>query len=91
MKIILAKAEQMFVEWNCFWSKLNKYLCWIKLISIEVEQIFLLNEIVFGCFSYLSSSRAIQMIDPDLYAFFQSKAPYAISLLTKVLEISHHR
>lgn len=26
------------------------------------------------------------MIDPDLSAFFQTQAPYAISLLTKVLE-----
>ena len=29
----------IFVEWNYFWLKLNKYFCWMKIISDEVEQI----------------------------------------------------
>ena len=36
------------VEWNYFWLKLSNYFCWMKIIRVEVEQILLLNEIIFG-------------------------------------------
>ena len=63
VKIILVKVEEifllienifgrswtnLFVEWNYFGLRLNKYLCWMKLFLVEVEQISLLNESNFG-------------------------------------------
>ena len=38
----------IFVEWNYFWLKFNKYFCWMKITWVEVEQILLLNETIMG-------------------------------------------
>ena len=38
----------IFVEWNYFWLKFNKYFCWMKITWVEVEQILLLNETIIG-------------------------------------------
>ena len=41
-------SRNFVVEWNYFWLKSNNYFCWMKLLLVEVEQIFFWNKIIFG-------------------------------------------
>ena len=49
-------VEWQYLEWPgnlflseiIFWLKLNNYVCWMKIIWVEVKQILLLNEIIYG-------------------------------------------